>query len=155
MRIVEYLRFDEIDADDFLPILNKQKIRHHLIEHELFNADSVRAWMDSKLAVDLSPGCKVRAVVVDKQLAGWCGIQLEHGQYEIAIVIDDSFWGVGKTVFRDIMTWAVSLDHEELNIHLLETRPEYKFLQRLSKSIHKTEMLGATFTSYRLAVKKS
>ena len=153
MAIIEYVKFSEVNPEDFLPLLNKLKIREHLIQHELFDRNSTAAWMQSKIEVDASQGCKVRAINADSQLIGWCGIQFEQGKYEIAIVIDDSSWGLGIKIFHEIMNWAKFIGHKEVYIHFLHTRPKYKFLQKLSKKVYESELLGSKFNTYQLAVK--
>lgn len=153
MRPVDYFRFSEINANDFLPLLNSQKARKHLIQHELFTIETLRAWMNSKIKVDATSGCRVRAIVCDGELAGWCGIQLEEGKYEIAIIIDDKFWGLGKQVFKDMMCWAKELGHNEIFIHFLHTRPDYKFLKKIAKNMYVGEYFGSKFTTYQLTVK--
>lgn len=153
MSTVDYLRFNEINSSDFLPLLNSQKIRKHLIEHELFTIETLTAWMNSKIEVDATSGCRVRAIVFEGELAGWCGIQLEEGKYEIAIIIDDKFWGLGKKVFQDMMCWAKELDHDEVFIHFLHTRPDYKFLKKIARKVYGTELFSSKFTTYQLTVK--
>ncbi len=152
MRSVDYLKFNEINPADFLPLLNSQKIRRHLVEHELFTLETLTAWMNSKMDVDSASGCRVRAIVCDAELAGWCGIQLEEGKYEIAIIIDDQFWGLGKQVFQELMGWAKELGHDEVSIHFLHTRPEYKFLKKIARKTHETVLFGQKFTTYLLTV---
>ncbi|MFV1984819.1 MAG: N-acetyltransferase [Thiohalomonadales bacterium] len=153
MNTIKYVRLNEINLNYFISLLNSQKIREHLIEHELFNIDTIKDWMNSKIDTDASKGCRVRGIIYNNKLAGWCGIQFEDGKYEIAIVIDDKFWGLGKNIFHDIMCWAKELGHDEIFIHLLHTRPGYKFLQKISKNVHETELLGNKFTTYQLEVK--
>lgn len=152
MYCLEYVKFEEIEPIDFLPLLNKQTTREHLIDHELFDTEKVKEWMRNKISVSASQGCRVRAITVDKQLAGWCGIQLEEGKYEIAIVVDDNYWGLGKSVFREIMIWAKELGHTTIFIHFLHTRPKYKFLRKMSKDMYESELLGSKFTTYELEV---
>lgn len=152
MNCIEYVKLNEIEPIEFLPLLNKQTTREYLVDHELFDTDKVRVWIQSKIDVDASQGCRVRAITVDKQLAGWCGIQLEEGIYEIAVVIDDGYWGLGRSVFREIMIWAKELSHTTICIHLLHTRPEYAFLRKLSKDVYESELLGSKFTTYELEV---
>ncbi|WNO11358.1 N-acetyltransferase [Teredinibacter sp. KSP-S5-2] len=147
-----YVRMDEVTPDQFLPLLNKQKIRTHLIKHHLFDEETTKEWMADKVEMDSNPKCRVRAVIVDSCLAGWCGIQLEEGKYEIAIVLDDDFWGAGKRVFQKIMEWAREFKHQTLLIHFLNTRPKYKFLQKMARSVCETELMGNKFTTYELIV---
>jgi len=40
---ITYVKFDEIDLHKFLPLLNSQKIRKHLFEHDLFTVDTLTA----------------------------------------------------------------------------------------------------------------
>ena len=149
---IEYVKLSEVNPAEFVPLLNKQKIRKHLINHPLFDEQTAKAWLEAKVGVDSYQGCKVRAIFVDKQLAGWCGIQLEDEKYEIAIVIDDDYWGLGIKIFREIMSWAKELGHRTVFIHFLHTRPEYKFLRKISKNVYESELLGSKFTTYELAV---
>lgn len=152
MNYIEYVKFNEVNPEDFVPLLNKQKIREHLSDHHLFDVESVKTWLAEKIEVDSTKGCKVRAVIVEKQLAGWCGIQLEDEKYELAVVIDDGYWGLGRIIFREIMLWAKELGHNTVFIHLLYTRPEYKFLRKISKNVYESELLGSKYTTYELVV---
>lgn len=150
---ISYVNLNEINPDDLIPVLNNQKIREHLIDHELFNADSVKAWIKAKEEVDSTRGCRVRAIIYQGQLAGWCGIQLEGDNHEIAIIIDNKYWGLGKAVFHDMMCWAKELGHREILIHLLHTRPGYKFLRSIANNVYESEVFGNRFLTYELPVK--
>ncbi len=152
MKQIQYASFKQVNINDLMTLLNKQKIREHLIEHQLFDLESVNAWMKAKITLDSIPGCKVRAIYADDTLAGWCAIQLEDGKYEIAIVLDHNFWGMGKRVFAEMIGWAQGFGHDEIYIHFLHTRPQYKFLRKVAKKVYETQLLGNTFTTYQLTV---
>lgn len=149
---LEFKKFEEIAVKDFLPILNKLKLREHLMKHELFDLRSAENWMQSKAEVDSINGCKIRAIYFKGQLIGWCGIQYENNHYEIAIVIDDNYWGKGVRVFREVMSWAKVFGHNKVYVHFLHTRPKYKFLQKLANQVYETELYGHKFTTYELDV---
>lgn len=153
MKEVTYITLDQVDTSTLITLLNEQRIREHLIDHASFDNDSVKKWMKEKIQVDKTQGCKVRAVVVDGKLAGWCGIQFENKQHEIAIVIGEKHWGLGKKIFLDMTEWAKALGHKTLVIHFLNTRPEYRFLRKRAKKVYKSEWEGNQFTSYELEVK--
>ncbi len=153
MRGLEYVKFDQVDPAELLPILNKQKVRQHLMEHHLFDEETLQKWLAGKLAMDASSGCKLRVIELDKRPGGWCGIQIEDGQYELAIVLDDEYWGLGRQVFKDMMSWAKTLGHETLFIHFLHTRPEYRFLRKISRRVFENELYGHRFITYELIVK--
>lgn len=152
MDALSYPRFNTINPNDFLPLLNSKTIRKHLVGHELFTIDTLSTWMLGKIEVDTTPGCKIRGVYFKNELAGWCGIQLEEGKYEFAIIIDDKFWGLGKRVFRDMIRWAKELKHDEVYIRFLHTRPEYKFLKKIAKDVYQEDLFGSKFTTYHLTV---
>ena len=149
----EYLAFDQIKIKELVTLLNKPKIRRHLMAHELFDIESAETWVEEKLKLNNVKGCKVRGIYLNATLVGWCGIQFENNNYEIAIVLDDKVWGLGKSVFKETMIWAKELGHNEVFINLLHTRPEYKFLKKISKNVFITELYGNKFTTYQLRVK--
>ncbi|EGR2083482.1 N-acetyltransferase [Vibrio cholerae] len=153
MRQIRYVHLDEIEPEKFLPILNKLSIRKHLVAHDEFDSVSVKYWIKDKLNEDRIEGCKVRAIELDENLVGWCGIQSSELGFEIAMVLDDSCWGLGKQVFKSLMTWSRNYGHEMVYIHLLHTRPEYDFLRRKSHRVFSTKMLGNRFTTYELSVR--
>ena len=149
---LKYVDFSEVDPGDFLVLLNKPKLREHLIQHDLFDLDSIKGWIESKLKVNSMPGCKIRAILLNGQLKGWCGIQLESDHYEMAVIIDGSLWGAGKTIYTEVMGWAKDMGHREMLIHLLDSRPEYKFLRKLSTNVYKSKLFGRNFITYQLKV---
>ncbi|OUS31096.1 GNAT family N-acetyltransferase [Gammaproteobacteria bacterium 45_16_T64] len=149
---INYVKFCDINPDDFLPILNKEQVRNHLVHHPLFDSTSIHAWVEDKINCNQMEGCRVRAVYSCDTLAGWCGIQKDNEGYEIAIVISESFWGIGSLIFKELMGWAKELGHKEVVIHLLETRPIYKFLKKNSLKTHSTKMLGRKFVTYHISV---
>ena len=152
MKDLKYVEFTQVVPDQFLDLLNGQRVREHLIQHDPFDAISVKPWMEDKIAMNSCEGCKVRVIFDENTLIGWCGIQLEDKKFEIAIVIDDRHWGVGITVFKEIMRWAKEIGHDTIYIHLLKTRPEYRFLRKISNKVFETEHFGRKFLTYQLSV---
>ncbi|WP_275909255.1 N-acetyltransferase [Aeromonas sp. 2MA4] len=138
---MEFKPFGDVSAEDFLPLVNDETVRKHLIDHPPFDAASVRVWMDGKIRIDMLPGCRVRALVIDGALVGWCGIQPDGEGVEIAI-------------FKEMMGWARSMGHREVLFHLLDTRPAYRFLARRSTRVKKTTLSGRGFTTYYLSVEQ-
>lgn len=147
MNKVEYTCLQDLDRSELLSILNKDKVRKHLVSHNKFNEESLENWVSDKVAVDLTKGCKVRGIRVDGLVAGWCGIQFENESYELAIVLGEEHWGVGIGVFKDMMVWASELGHSHVVLHLFNTRPEYKFLLRMASRVYESTMFGQKYTS--------
>lgn len=152
MTTIEYLSFKEVDPDAFIPVLNNLRNREHLIQHPLFNSESIKQWVQEKLKVDAAPGCKLRAILCDHELKGWCGIQYENNEYELAVVLDQSVWGLGKRVYLDLLRSSKELGHEEVTVNFLHTRREYNFMKKIAREVRRSEFLGEEFVSYRISV---
>lgn len=149
---IDYQKFSDVNPELFFPLLNSNKVRTHLIRHQTFDDEMLKSWIADKISMDAVAGCKVRAIQVEGNLAGWCGIQLEDSRYGLAMVIDDQYWGLGIKVYRDLMQWAAELGHTSVFVQLLNTRPEYRFLRRSAKQVSESELMGNKFTTYELEV---
>lgn len=152
MSEIEFLRFNQVNPNEFMGIVNQDSLRTHLIDHPYFDETSLQTWMEEKIKTDAMHGCRIRAVYIGGVLAGWCGIQPDDNGFELAIVISKKFWGFGIPIFKRLMFWAKELGHKEILFHLLESRPEYKVLNKMSTKVHKTELSGRCFTTYHVAV---
>ncbi len=149
---IEFQCLDAFEPKEFLAFLNSAKVRRHLVQHHQFDEAAAAQWLAAKLSIDEMPGCRLRAVCVDGELAGWCGIQPDDAGYELAVVLDERYWGIGLEVYRSMMAWAAELGHKFVNVHLLATRPEYRFLRKMATSVTRGDWQGEAFISYRLAV---
>jgi len=154
MSEIEFLSFNQVSPENFMGIVNEDSLRTHLIDHPYFDASSLQAWMEDKVKTNDIKGCRIRAVYIGGALAGWCGIQPDDNGFELAIVISSKFWGFGISIFKTLMCWAKEVGHKEVLFHLLESRPEYKALNRMSTKVHKTELAGRYFTTYHVSVGK-
>ena len=151
--MIEYVNLSECNSDELISILNSADVRRHLMPHEPFTQTSLAPWIEQKNACDALAGCRVRGILINQQLAGWCGIQNDEPGYEVAIVLAKPFWGYGKPVFETMRAWAKAFGHRELIIHLHESRPGYKFLSRMSANkVTESTIGGNRFNSYRVPV---
>lgn len=152
MKKIIYVSFKDVNTYEWLKILNEQALRRHLVEHDIFNETSVNNWVKSKLDIDAMKGCRIRAIYIDKQLAGWCGIQPDNDSYELAIVLANQYWGAGISIFKTMMNWAKELGHDEVLFHLLDSRREYKALKKFTTKIKQSQLLSRNFVSYYISV---
>lgn len=152
MKNIEYVDLQDLNRIEILNILNKQKVRDHLVTHDEFDGTLLDEWIKGKVKVNQTYGCKVKGIKVDGAAAGWCGIQFENGSYELAIVLDPKYWGVGLGVFKEMMRWASELGHSEVVLHLFNTRPEYRFLRKMADRVYESTIFGQKYTSYELKV---
>lgn len=149
---IEYLSFKDVDPTVLMTVVNEDSLRTHLIDHPYFDATSIQSWIEDKLKTDAMPGCRVRIVSIDGELAGWCGIQPDEDGFEIAIVISQRFWGSGVTIFKTLIYWAAELGHQEVLFHLLDSRRDYKALAKMASKVHRSQLLGRNFTTYHFPV---
>lgn len=149
---IEYLSFEQVEPQELMDPLNEDSLRAHLIQHPYFDTISIQAWIKDKIETDTIRGCRVRVVLIDGLIAGWCGIQPDNDSYELALVISKDFWGRGITIFKTLMQWASELGHKEVLFHLLETRREYKALAKMASKVQTSELLGRSFTTYHFLV---
>ena len=152
MKNIEYREFGDISAASMASLLNEDSLRTHLIDHPYFDAETVQAWMTEKEEVDSQATCRVRAVLVGGELAGWCGIQPDEVGVELAVVISQRYWGVGVAVFKDMLSWARELGHSQIRFHLLDSRKAYRSLESMASEVIQSQMLGRTFTTYTIPV---
>jgi GNAT superfamily N-acetyltransferase len=152
MNNIEYVSLQDLDKKELLEILNKEKVREHLVSHDDFDQAALEEWVSGKVKVDSSKGCKVKGIKVNDSVAGWCGIQFENNAYELAIVLDEEYWGIGIRVFKEVLSWASELGHSHIVLHLLNTRPVYKSLSKMASRVYENTMFGQKYTSYEIKV---
>ncbi len=152
MNKISYVSFEEVNTDDWLCVLNEPALRTHLVAHEAFNTRTIKDWVKSKLEIDMRVGCRISAIYINHELAGWCGIQPDDDGYELAIVLASKFWGAGISVFKTMMDWAKELGHQEVLFHLLDSRPEYKAWNKIASKVKKSHLLGRHFVTYYIDV---
>ena len=74
MKIIEYVDIQDLNRTEILIILNKQKVRDHLVLHDVFDETLLDEWINGKAKVNRSYGCKVKGITVNGTAAGWCGV---------------------------------------------------------------------------------
>lgn len=151
--MLTYHTFDTSPSEEWIELLNSDLVRKHLIQHPKFVAETLEIWLQSKIREDQGPGCRIRAIHSDGKLVGWCGIQIESGNYELALVLAPEYWGRGREVINQVIKWAQELGHKQLLAHLPQTRSQTKALERLfGRPIGISKIKGHVFNTYRIAI---
>ncbi|QSV16142.1 GNAT family N-acetyltransferase [Photobacterium ganghwense] len=138
----------DVPPKELVAMLNECEVRAHLIKHELFTVQTAYEWVSRKAEMNAIKGCYIQAIDVDGQLAGWCGIQPDGDDYEVAVVLRQRYWGIGISVFRVLLDKAKSMGHKEVVLNLLSTRPKYESLVRRASKVEIRQIHGGCFTSY-------
>ena len=151
--MLTYHTIDTSRTEEWLQLLNSDLVRKHLIQHPRFTMETFGIWLQSKIKADQQSGCILRAIQSDGNLIGWCGIQIESGDYELALVLSPKYWGHGREVTNQIVVWAQELGHKQLFAHLPQTRPQTKALERLfGKPIRVSRIHENVFNTYRIEI---
>jgi RimJ/RimL family protein N-acetyltransferase len=151
--MLTYHTFDTSPAEEWIELLNSSLVRKHLIEYPPFTTETLRSWIQGKVKKDQEPGCRIRAIHSAGELVGWCGIQLESGNYELALVLSPEYWGHGREVMHQVIKWARELGHRQLLAHLPQTRPQTKALERLfGQPVGVSKVQGHVFNTYRIKI---
>lgn len=151
--MLTYHALDTSTESDWLTLLNSEAVRKHLLPHPLFTEETLRVWLNHKTTEDAQPGCRVRAIQFEDKLVGWCGIQLESGHYELALVLSPDYWGYGREVMKQMMQWAQTLGHSSLLAHFPKTRPQTKALERLfGQPVGEYRIEGCVYNTYQIDI---
>lgn len=145
---MKYQNLTQIDHKLLINLLNKNDVRTFLVDHHMFNEENIFDWINEKTKLDSMQKCYIRAIEIEGNLAGWCGIQPDTPVYEIAVILDKKYWGNGKKIFVHLLNKAKELGHKEVVLNLLGTRPIYKSLEKLSHKIKNRFVYADNFTSY-------
>ena len=154
-KVVTYASLGEVSQTELLHLMNNEKLREHLVDHPKFTEETLKLWGAEKTRIDVADGYRVRAILVNGNIAGWCGIQPDGEGAELAIILSSSYWGSGLRVFRDMIRWSRELGHQEVVFHLLETRRKYRALEKMAKEVKESEWMGRKFRTYILSTDTS
>ena len=150
---IEYIKFEQVNPEALMRIVNEESLRTHLVEHPYFDKKSICEWITVKVETNSLVGCRVRVVSIGGEVAGWCGIQPDDKGHEIAIVvISRRFWGYGMHIFKTVKHWANELGHSEILFHLLDSRRQYKVLTKMATKVCRTQLYDRSFTTYYFSV---
>ncbi|WP_461482243.1 GNAT family N-acetyltransferase [Porticoccus sp.] len=151
--MLTYHSLDTPPVEEWLELLNSDLVRKHLIQHPQFTTETLGIWLQSKIELDQEPGCRLRAIHSDGMLIGWCGIQVESGNYEVALVLSPKYWGHGRAALNQVIKWAQELGHKRLLAHLPPTRSQKKALERLfGQPIGASSIQGHIFNTYQMEI---
>ena len=140
-------------SEEWLELLNSDLVRKHLIQHPQFTVETFDDWLRSKATENQTPGCRIREISCSGKLAGWCGIQLESGAFEAALVLSPAYWGRGREIVQQMKKWAREMGHKQLLAHFPHSRPQTKALTKLfGQPIGMSNIQDHVFVTYRIEI---
>ena len=90
--------------------------------------------------------------MIDGRFAGWGGLQSENGEADLAMVLHPDFWGIGKTLYKEIIRRAFyEMKLSSVTVLLPPTRTRISGLLHLGfKKDSELEIEKQHFIKYRL-----
>lgn len=123
-----------------------------LAKGTIFNEDQCIAWVNDKENQWTQYGYGPWAFIVDGKFAGWGGLQYEHGDADLALVLHPNYWGIGKQIFDKIINKAFNeMGFESITILLPPTRKNLKGIYSLGFKLDcEVTLSNEHFIRYRL-----
>ena len=150
---IEFKRLTDADKFDLMELMNNPLVRRHMpllsanfgeTDCEKFIAAKERLWTEH--------GYGPWAFFVDGKFAGWGGIQLENNDADLGLVLHPKYWGLGKTIYDEVMKRAFEeMGFDSVTILFPPSRSRVKGILRLGfKQDGEVEIAGERFIRYRL-----
>jgi ribosomal-protein-alanine N-acetyltransferase len=155
---IEFKRLTEIDKAEIIELLNHPLVRRHMpLATGVFDDAAYDKFIAQKEQLWAEHGYGPWAFVVDEQFIGWGGLQYEHGDADLALVLHPKYWGLGKLIFDAIITKAFNeMGFESITVLFPPSRTRIKGLSRLHfKSDGELVIEGKRFLRYRLRAKET
>ncbi len=154
---VQLKHLAEIEIEKIVSLLNHSEVRALMpLAGEPADADSAKAWVESKEKCWEECNYGPYAVVIGGEFAGWGGLQPENGEPDLALVLFPEFWGMGGNVFRALINEiARSPEIQEVTVHFPVIRKNRNAIEKLGFAREDTVLLdGHSFVRYRLKLAK-
>lgn len=150
---IEFKRLPEINKSEIIELMNNSLVRRQMpLLKDNFGDRDCDEFIAAKERLWTDHGYGPWAFVVDGHFIGWGGLQPENGEADLGLVLHPKYWGIGKTIYKEIIDWAFGkMDFESVTALLPPTRTRIKGLLRLGFKIDgELEVGGERFIRYRL-----
>lgn len=151
--IVEFKHLRDVDRSEIIALMNHPLVKRHMpLASENFDEAACEAFINAKEHLWKEYGYGPWAFIADGKFIGWGGLQPEHGDVEIALVLHPQSWGAGKIIYREILRRAFEeMGLKSVIILFPPTRSRIKGLLRDGfKPDGKLNIEGKLFLRYRL-----
>ena len=91
-------------TNQWLDLFNDKRVRKHMpLASEFVDTEWVENWIRHKIESSENSPFNVQSVWINENFAGWAAIQKDEVEYEMAIVLNPTYWGVGIKVFEKLI----------------------------------------------------
>ena len=153
MLTIEFVRLPEVDKTSIIELMNNVLVRKQMpLLTDTFNEDSCDQFVAAKEDLWNTHGYGPWAFMVDGQFAGWGGLQPENGEADLALVLHPKYWGIGKTIYKKIISRAFDeMKLESVIVLFPPTRTKIRGLFSLGfKEDGKLRIENTQFVRYRI-----
>ncbi len=150
---IEFKNLGEIEKSNIIDLMNNSLVRRQmpLLKGDFSEIDCDK-FVASKEQMWEKHGYGPWAFVINNQFAGWGGIQPDNGEADLALVLHPDYWGMGKVLYKEIISRAFSeLGLNSVQVLFPPSRTRIKGLLRLGfKKDKELEIGNERFIRYRL-----
>lgn len=150
---LEFKRLNQVDKADIIELMNHPLVRRQMpLTSDNFDEADCDHFIAAKEQLWAEHGYGPWAFVVDGEFVGWGGLQPEHGEADLGLVLHPNHWGLGKTLYDEIIKRAFGeMGFESVIVLFPPTRTRVKGLLRLGFKLEgELELGGERFLLYRL-----
>lgn len=150
---IEFKQLNEINPSEIIELMNHPLVRKHMpLAKAPFDKAAYRAFLLAKQKIWTDYGYGPWAFLLDGKFIGWGGIQPEQGDADLALVLHPHYWGLGKTIYQQIIEQAFGpFGFSSVTVLFPPTRNRVKGLLRLGfRPDGELVIEGERFLRYRL-----
>ena len=150
---LEFKRLSDIEHAELIALNNHPLVRRQMpLSDDNFGEAECQEWVAGKELQWEEHGYGPWAFIIDGKFAGWGGLQYENGDADLGLVLHPDYWGMGKTIYDEIIRRAFGeMGFESVTILLPTTRTRVKGILRLGFQLDgEAELYGERFIRYRL-----
>lgn len=130
---IEFKRLTEAPKSSIIDLMNNPLVRRQMpLLSEYFDESACDRFVAAKEQLWTDYGYGPWAFFVDDRFAGWGGLQPEHGDADLALVLHPKYWGIGKVLYKRITDTAFNeMGLTSVTVLFPNTRVRIKGLLRL------------------------
>lgn len=151
---IDFKRLGEVEDSQIIELMNHPLVRRRMpLSRDRFGKRDCDEFVAAKERMWSEHGYGPWAIVVDGQFVGWGGLQPENGEADLGLVLHPNYWGIGRTLYYEIIDRAFDeMGFETVTVLLPPARRRVRGLLRLGFEEDGELMVGGQrFTRYRLA----
>lgn len=150
---LEFSRLAEVDRAEIVALHTNPLVRRQMpLSDGSFDEAACKKWVEGKEKQWQEHGYGPWAFLIDGRFAGWGGLQDEQGDADLGLVLHPDYWGMGKTIYEEMIRRAFGeMGFESVIILLPPSRKRVKGIFRLGfQRDGEVDIHGEPFLRYRL-----